>query len=163
MNSVSAWRSRLLYRDRRSKLNGKTITVQGRLGKLRANMNCDLPWDLQLDENWTEEGEVRVWAMSFSITKQFPIKTIEQSVRCFKKGADFRLQTRYDSLEKTADVEAASLHYHLHFPVGLLAFLFFFLFISLVYCQLIFSCKTRELLCSEYKTFCIQVFVMSLK
>lgn len=47
MNSVSAWRSRLLYRDRRSKLNGKTITVQGRLGKLRANMNCDLPRDPQ--------------------------------------------------------------------------------------------------------------------
>lgn len=56
--------------------------------------------------------------MSFTITKQFPIKTIEQSVRCFKICADVRLQTRCDTLEKTADVEADSLHYHLNFPFG---------------------------------------------
>ncbi len=32
--------------------------------------------------------------MSFTNTKQFPIKTIEQSVRCFKICADVRLYRR---------------------------------------------------------------------
>ncbi len=154
MHSVSAWRSRLLHRDRRSKLNGKTITVQGRLGKLRANINCDYPETHTMDGgNWTEEGVVRVWAMSFTNTKQFPIKTIEQSVRCFKICADVRLYRRAVTHGENCQCALPS-----QFSIRLAHVLLLSFFLSFL-----FSCNTRALLCSECKTFCVRVFRVSEK
>lgn len=109
MNSVNAWRSQLIYRDHESKLNSKTITIEGRLGKLRANMHFDLTWDPKYNGNRTKEGLVWVWGMS----KQYMyirLNTTEQSVRCFKLwGLYLFLQSIADKLRKTAYLAVVSL------------------------------------------------------